>query len=470
MQHVPLKDRLTCCCLVSRRLHTAAVAAADALYLNWTSGTERMQWRIDTVGQWFSLYGQHLTSLVVDSPVGRWPLLQQLPCQKLLELQLSYCSVQLGAADGQKGVIHGCTKLTRLVLCCNIIDAPVGTVVDSLSSLVHVQHLCVHGRVPGDGGGLDSWGGYLIGGLSDVTLPRLKHLTYLRVHGLNDQNLLQLQHLTSLSALVMNHHPPFAAVGPSSVPGLVFPASLKTLISWSSMEAGILSVLPTGMQELRLEVGVDGPADGPGSLLSCMPRLQHLTWLLLQAGNSLAWPPPGPAYSAITASSNLVTLELYDCNCPDGAWSYVFPAAHKLPHLTCLKLLIVEDDDHPVDMPSPASCAVDVSSLVSCCPSLREIWGLSLQHGLHVSVLHQLTSLQRLDAYFDHAESSTVEESLKALSAVTQAWLLSVTVDIEDLPKSALLPLTKLTNLGLLKLKTALLMMTATLSSSPCSL
>lgn len=124
-------------------------------------------------------------------------------------------------------------------------------------------------------------------GLSDVTLPRLKHLTYLRLHGSSSHNLLQLKQLTSLSTLVISHTCD-VAVGPSSVPGLALPASLKALL-WFPVEAGLLSLVPTGLQDLQVECA-EGPAEGAGSLLSGMSPLQHLTELSLEVCGSLAWP------------------------------------------------------------------------------------------------------------------------------------------------------------------------------------
>ena len=152
-----------------------------------------------------------------------------------------------------------------------------------------------------------------------------------------------------------------------------------------------------------------------------------------------------------------MSLQLYDFNCPDGAWSYMFSAAHMLPHLTLLKLMGDDEVESGAASPSPSWSAVDVSSLVSCCPGLREIWGIALQHGRHVSELHKLTALERLDVHFDEADLATVEESMKGLSAVTQLWLLCVSVDGQDLELSALLPLTQLTNLNRFTLNTRFL-------------
>lgn len=91
---------------------------------------------------------------------------------------------------------------------------------------------------------------------------------------------------------------------------LVFPASLVVLDVHSSVEAGVLSLLPTGLKGLQLDCGVQGPIDGSGVLLSGMGRLQHLTRLDLTCSEELVWPAVGPAYSALTASSSLVVLAL----------------------------------------------------------------------------------------------------------------------------------------------------------------
>jgi hypothetical protein len=145
MQHVPLQERLTSCCLVNRRLHTAAVAATEQLQLllserncTWqhfiSIGTPE---RGQSVLAWLNHYGEHLTYLKMTS-FPTQPV-QQLPCPNLQQLVLDGCSVQLGAtADGSPGVLQGCRKLTCLELWrCEITDAAAGAVLDgSLSSLV----------------------------------------------------------------------------------------------------------------------------------------------------------------------------------------------------------------------------------------------------------------------------------------------------------------------------------------------
>ena len=447
MQHVSLRDRLTSCCLVSKRLHAAAVSATDRLELDFTEDIHDYNLNAaarQPSSQWLCKYGQQLTSLYV-SGLG-WPL-RELPCPNLQRLQLSDCAVQLGVAPGGlPSGIQQCTKLTQLQLWCNIIDAQAGAVVEGLSSLVHLQHLHVHAKILFGVGVMMK---YKTGGLSDATLPRLQHLTYLNVQGLNPENLQQLGGLTSLQRLNLDSADN-SAVGPSNAPGMAFPTSLKTVFLSSPVEAGVLSLLPADLQDLRVECAVHGPAEGPGSFLCRMARLQHLTNLVVLPDGGVAWPPPGPAYSALTASSSLVCLEMHDVILPEGIWSYVFPAGRKLPHLTCLVLHPQdEEEEGGVDQwpTAPSWGAADLCNLVSCCPSLRRVDVLHLQHGMHVSELHKLTAFYALNAYYATPDfHHMLDASMKGLAAVSQLRHLNITAD-QDWEASTLLTLTSLTNL-----------------------
>ena len=145
MQHVQLRVRLGSCCLVSKRLHAAAVAATDTLQLFHEDILQgAIQPRCAKSAQyWLSHYGQHLRNV----QLGGFILpLSQLPCPNLRELQLgSGCRVQLAPSQQHPGVIQGCTNLTRLELQCHIDDArEEGASLDGLSSLVHLQHLDIH--------------------------------------------------------------------------------------------------------------------------------------------------------------------------------------------------------------------------------------------------------------------------------------------------------------------------------------
>jgi hypothetical protein len=220
MQHVPLRERLGSCCLVSKGFRAAAVAVTRDLEWNYWSFRDQNDDRADSLMVWLDHYGQQLTRLAVNS--FRQPL-QQLPCPNLLELVLIASRVQLGpAADGTAGVIRGCTKLTKLDVRCNILDVPRGTVVnDSLSGLLQLEHLqVVPMSLP--------FRAYSVRGLHSSILPCLKHLTCLHVHRLSVDNVAQLGALTNLRDLPLRVDNSIA-VGPSSVPGFALPASLTRL-------------------------------------------------------------------------------------------------------------------------------------------------------------------------------------------------------------------------------------------------
>jgi hypothetical protein len=359
LQHVPLKDRLSSCCLVNKRLQAAAVAATEQLLVfpadpAWVdrllimeefkdaSPDQQLSMAPEHAGSflvWLSHYGQHITALCM---LGFPQPLQQLPCPNLELLCLEDCSLQLGpTSDGQPGVIQGCTRLTTLKLRCTLHEA--GAVVDSLSSLVYLEQLSV---LPIDLERVEN----SIAGLSTPTLPCLQHFKSLNVMSLNSENLLQLEGLTKLRSLQLVFGD--TNVGPSSTPALVLPTGLTCLVLWSPVEAGILSLVPTGLQELVVCGEVQGPAEGPTSLLSGIARLQHLTKLVLQPVHDLDWPAPGPVYSGLTASSNLEFLKFYDISPPAGAWPYVFPAARTLPHLTSFEYSV---DMTKMDKPDEGS-------------------------------------------------------------------------------------------------------------------
>jgi hypothetical protein len=256
MQHVPLSDRLTSCCFVNMRLHAAAVAAtASGTVLFEGEGTSSLL-------AWLPQYGHNVMHLGLSD--FSQPL-QQLPCPNLQELQLKCCIVQLGpTADGQPGVVHDCTKLTRLELQCHIMDGPM---IDSLSQLVHLQHLHVQPRGPGP-----AYECCAIGSLSSATLTCLRQLTCLEAHGLAVESLAQLSALTCLQALhcELSGPPGVVAMRPST--SLVFPVSLKTLDVRCDVEVGVLCLIPAGLTALMLFCVVPGPTEGADMLLSHLAK------------------------------------------------------------------------------------------------------------------------------------------------------------------------------------------------------
>lgn len=199
----------------------------------------------DSAVHWVSHYGHQITSLSVGG--SGWPL-QQLACPNLLELSVNICDVFSAAAagDGQSWFNQDCTKLTRLHLVCDTRDTPEGAVIDGLSRLVHLQHLGI----------LSELARYQFGGLS-ATLSRMQQLTFLQFHSLSVEDVLQLGSLSRLQVLHFSAAGD-VAVGPRSVPGLLFPTSLTMLVLLSPVEAGLLSLVPTGLQDLRVQCDVEG--------------------------------------------------------------------------------------------------------------------------------------------------------------------------------------------------------------------
>jgi hypothetical protein len=111
-------------------------------------------------------------------------------------------------------------------------------------------------------------------------------------NGLSADNLPQLGALRNLQELhwmdVCS-----AVAGPSTVPDLVFPASLQKLELRESFEAGLSSLLLQRLQDLRVSGAMisRGPVDGHGVVLSNFAHLQHLSSLSLLPANSMHWPP-----------------------------------------------------------------------------------------------------------------------------------------------------------------------------------
>jgi hypothetical protein len=289
----------------------------------------------------------------------------------------------------------------------------------------------------------------------------LIHLTHLNIENLSRKNLLQLGGLTNLQELcVLDHFTEevldadncVILLGPRTLPGLAFPASLTKLLLLDGVDASILSLVPPGLKQLHVQGVVSGPDEGPESTLSCMAGLQQLTQLdMLVAGWDWS---AGSAFSALTASSSLVSLSLTHNTLPKGVWPHVFSADRQLLHLTYLGFAEYEGDfSGPLgveDLPSTWGAA-DLSCLVSCCPNLHTLHALSLHHGLHVSELHKLTGLSSMYIHYAAGGSADLEHSIEGLAAVTQLGYLGLNLDRQNVEVASLLPLTSLTCLTTLE-------------------
>jgi hypothetical protein len=129
---------------------------------------------------------------------------------------------------------------------------------------------------------------------------------------------------------------------------------------------------------------------------------------------------------------------------PDGVWSHVFPATHKMPHLT---YLCTGDEWGP----HSAWDAADMASLVNCCPNLCELSDIHLSYGLHVCELHKLSVLTRLDGTFDSGDTSLDCEWVRGMAAVAQLQDLQFEFSSTLHEVGCLLPLTSLTALTTLQ-------------------
>lgn len=232
------------------------------------------------------------------------------------------------------------------------------------------------------------------------------------------------------------------AVGPDSVPGLMLPASLTALFLLSLVQAAFLSLAPTTLQRLTIKGDAEGPAEGPVSWLSGLDRLQHLTCLdLLQSGSFLCQ-PPGPAYSALTASSSLVHLflQLWDPVGMHGIWKYVFPSGRKLPDLKVIGFACTSWG------------VADLRSIISCCPSLSDVFKLWLEPEVQVSELHALTALKSLAALYESQDLDSFEGFIQGVAAITGLRNLDFHEEHQQVKMASLLPLTSLTLLTQLQL------------------
>ena len=124
-----------------------------------------------------------------------------------------------------------------------------------------------------------------------------------------------------------------------------------------------------------------------------MARLQHLTCLHVDE-TQLDWPPAGPAYTALTASTNLVEFSLCDAQLPHDIWRHVLCLNRKLPHLATLNIFNHVHGDE-LSMGS-AWDEIGLFSLGYRCTNLCTISAISVQHGTHVSELQRLTSLTKM--------------------------------------------------------------------------
>jgi hypothetical protein len=185
---------------------------------------------------------------------------------------------------------------------------------------------------------------------------------------------------------------------------------------------------------------------GSAQLLQLLARLPALRELSLRSVQA-EWPQQLSAYSALTASSNLQSLVLHNCEMQTAAWPHVFPAWRELPHLHTFEARSGgAGNSARAEATGPAPFdSTGIAHLVSCCPALASLRTI-LSADASLAPLHSLAALTRLDVW--PVTPVTVSSDLAALSQLRQLILeVAVPVGEELVWHQHLLPLTALANL-----------------------
>jgi len=446
-------------------------------------------------------YGQQLTSLRLAGPnmtpyvasISNAPVLKQLPCPGLRDLDLTNIRVQLGpgaatdqgtAADASNhswplGILQAAPGLTRVSLSSVWVIGPHDSQVASLAALPRLQHLGLH---------------YVSRASS-----RVRHYTpnsdakpaLLCLEGLGQLNCLKFscwQHsslvatlqnnnsLTNLRHLELSTRQHIAKPGPGQnwlqqfsqlthlrltgvmnvAPRPTFPPSLRALhMDGCYVDAALLAAV-TQLQHVQFSCcdAVGGPL-GIAALLAWLQQQQELVSLCIQEpriyGSGILSQQqrsatPG-ACAGLTANSKLQRLVLGCERLSDAGWHYIFPPGQQLLQLTSLDLTFIGQH-----VPGENQ----QQHLVQACPGLRQLrlsWGQAystssdrwrLGPWVQVSVLLPLTGLTSLS--FNYAVLTDIPE-LAQLSGLQELHLAAPS----RIPVPAMQPLTSLQQLTLLK-------------------
>jgi len=419
-------------------------------------------------------HSRYLTSLWVRR--HGLQLLPSLPVPQLRRLRVWDSSLRVGPTRRHRGDLDACTSLTCLHLndCRLLGRQPLA----ALSSFTRLQELCVRQLCEANSPKTV---------LPEGVLASLVHLTHLILGQdvIVKDGLLSLAALSNFQALSVMHHPRIylgSASSPQwreaalegvhqlqhckqlevSSPALLFSLAstpdvgrirslqvlkLKECRVDPGLLPGLTQLLTLHLASVTLQTSAAGTA--AVALLDALASLKQLQDLAIRhvVGDSrtaiggLDWPPPSPAYAALTASSQLQVLELYQLNLPEGACQHMFAAGQQLPKL---ERLVIEW--LPPDMRSGYDgmlCSEDIACLVSCCPNLRSL-DLNVQPDAHLADLPQLSALTALEV------TGTSEDAIKNIAGCTGLLKLSLASDSDwgiAIQQQWLLPLTALRQL-----------------------
>jgi hypothetical protein len=419
------------------RLHQAAVEVLR----NIKASVDQQQ--LDSlVDGYLSAHGQQVNSLSVSRAVCADSVtLRQLPSAltQLSSLDLVALELQMQPRDRFPGVLGGAAALPvkqLRLLGCTLLDQEQGlaaalALLPGLEhvGIINVQSCSLHGPTT------------LV--FPAGVLPVLQQLTslYLLDCALpNPQDLGLLQGLTSLQhvqLMLSNEHsvPASMLTGSRQLTRLGLVGVVGECGQRPEFEPDVLTC-QTHLQHFALvDYIIADWSAGVSQLLSHLQQLQQLTYLDLS--RSLLYTAPADAYSALTASSKLQTLDLPECKLPANAWQSIFPPGRQLPHLRRLGIMKNRYSDGLATAPPGIS-------LVSCCPGLQSLCMLGLQ--CSTEVMAALQGLSGLKGLSLTPAGPISGDGLQAVCQLTGlAHLLLDRCDTEDL-----LPLTQLHQLDAL--------------------
>jgi hypothetical protein len=188
-------------------------------------------------------------------------------------------------------------------------------------------------------------------------------------------------------------------------------------------------------------------ASGGSQLLQLLARLPALRSLCLQ-GIDGEWPQQLSLYSALTASSNLQSLEIGGCDIQNAAWAHVFLSGRQLPHLDSI---LIEPGEltrgaapgEPVPCRPHLLSSAAFAALCGCCPGLVSL-DIKVVGDAALAPLQPLTALTNL-ALFGFEPAAVA--SLASLTWLPDLFVLPE-ADAEDVHAfhlCELMPLTAVT-------------------------
>lgn len=379
-----------------------------------------------------SASGEHNAQLIVS-------------CPQLLELEVGAAQAVVpllgtgtsttptaGLPAGGAGLLAACTGLTTLKLAnCTIQKDSAAAV----SALVCLKDLSLMDLRKTEGISEGSWHARLPGvvllSLPQLTRLELCDLAVVDVHHISALVFLHELQLCSLHGRQVVDRVELApSISPANSGPFAFPSSLQALVLGSGLSLDTRVLLPIATQLTHLvltytwihphhRVGVQAGGMSSGGLLlhalAGLPRLQALELMHVAAD----WPscPPCVDYTALTASSALTVLVLWDSHMPDAGRRHAFAPPRILPDLAKLDVRVCYEPWH----------AANVSLLPGCAPALEEL-SLTVWGGAPVAALKPLTtvtclSLHVYTSYTDYVLSiKSIAEFTGLRSLLLQVW------------------------------------------------